>query len=79
MPEHNDDAIETLVLDLTDWWHIYGTREPWSVTEQPLPHALDEAAREFVKHAAGLVDERLGRSTHPETPPQPSQPPTNRR
>lgn len=50
---------QRLTDDLVDWWHSYAVGgAPWSVTDQPLSMALDEAAREFVEHARAVLMSR---------------------
>jgi hypothetical protein len=54
---------EALALDLVDWWHAYGAKEPWSVTSTPLPMDLLAAVELFIRHATGGTDsvrQRMG-------------------
>ena len=50
---------DDLVDDLVEWWHVYATSEVWTPGDLVLPLALDAAARHFVTHAYGLIEQQL--------------------
>lgn len=50
---------QDLVDDLVSWWHVYATSEIWEASGEPLPLALDAAAKFFVEHATARLTQRM--------------------
>jgi hypothetical protein len=54
-PTIPDDVVD----DLVDWWHAYGSLQPWRVTGAVLPMDLRKAAQLLFDHLLPTVDASL--------------------